>query len=86
VNDSRGIRLGRDVRVVPFVFGENGFARGGQQMRKKGFGYVANDGIDDPGKHKRHGAAEFDRFDLNVSAAGFFLDVPPGAKLPEIAA
>ena len=60
--------------------------RGAEQVREKSFWNVANDGIDDPRKSEGYGAAEFDGFDLNVGAAVFFLDVPPGTELPQIAA
>jgi len=53
-------------------------------VREKSFWDVVNDGIDDPGERERDGAAELDGFHLNVSAAVFFLDVPPGAEFPKI--
>jgi len=53
-------------------------------MREKSFWDIANDGIDDPRECEGNGAAEFDGFDLDVGAAAFFLDVPPGAELPQI--
>ena len=60
--------------------------RGAEQVREKSFWNVANDGIDNPRESERHSAAELDGFDLNVGAAVFFLDVPPGTKLPQITA
>lgn len=72
-----------DVSIGHGGFGD-GFLRGAEQVRKKSFRNVANDGIDDPRERKWHGAAEFDGFHLNVGSSVFFLDVPPGAKLPEI--
>jgi len=65
-------------------FGGDGFSSCAEQVREKSFWHVANDGVDKPGKRKWHGAAEFDGFDLNVSAAGFFLDMPPGAESPHV--
>jgi hypothetical protein len=65
-------------------FGGDGFSSCAKQVREKSFWHVANDGVDKPGKRKWHGAAEFDGFDLNVSAAEFLLDVPPGAEFPHV--
>ena len=64
--------------------GGNGFLRCGEQVREKRFWHAANDGIDDPAESEGHSAAEFDGFDLNVGAAAFFLDVPPGTEFPQI--
>jgi len=55
-------------------------------VREKSLWNVANDRIDDPCERKRHGAAEFDGFDLDVGTACFFFDVPPGAEFPQITA
>jgi hypothetical protein len=55
-------------------------------VREKSFWNVANDGIDNPRESEWYRSAELDGFDLNVGAAVFFFDVPPGTKLPQITA